>query len=297
MSGRAGAKLGWAIALAVLLLAAAGAYLLHRERRRSRELPYQYDMDSIREVRPDLIYYRETARMPTGLKTARGIATGAGDRILVTGDSEVVILGSDGKRLGGFAVKGRPGPVATDGDDVFLGLGTRLAVYSSSGQHRADWTGLGEKAVITSIAVEGDDVFIADYGNRIVWRFDRGWALRARIGEKDEARGIPGFIVPSPVFDVVVAPGKGLWAANPGRRRLELYDREGKLLRSWGRASVRIKVYTSEGKLSAVVAAPGHFGETALPLDVAVDSAGRILALDPRGMFVRVFEKIGEKTQ
>ncbi len=321
MSGGKRSVLAIAVAL-LLLLVATGWYLLHLERVRAGKEHYQYDLDPYRKVNPDLIRYREAERLPTGLRVPRGIAVDTQDRIVVTGDEQLVILGSDGKRLGGFAISGKPGPVAVSGDDLFVGLGRHLEVYSRAGKRRADWTSLGEKALITSVAVSDSDVFIADYGNRVVWRFARSGALRARLGEKDAARKVPGLIVPSPYLDVVVASKNGVWVANTGRRSLELYSGDGALVRSWGKASVeiggfsgccnpshvallpdgslvtsekglvRIKVYDVKGKLNAVVAGPQHFGKATEPLDVAVDSKGRILALDTRGAFVRVFEKI-----
>jgi DNA-binding beta-propeller fold protein YncE len=316
-----------AAAVAVLLLGIGGWLILRRERERASKEHYQYDLESLRGAGAELVRYRETARLPTGLTVPRGIAVARDGRIVVAGDSQVVILSAEGKRLGGFAVKGEPGPLAVSGGEVFLGFGDHLEVYSLAGESKGSWTSLGEKAVITSVAVDGEDVFIADYGNRAVWRFGRGGALKARIGEKDPAKGVHGFIVPSPHFDVAVDPKAGVWVANVGRRKLELYDRSGALVRSWGKASVgiegfsgccnpahvtllpdgsvvtsekglvRIKVYGGKGELRSVVALPAHFGKASLPLDVACDAKGRILALDSPGKLVRVFEKVGRKAK
>jgi sugar lactone lactonase YvrE len=197
-------------------------------------------------------------------------------------------------------------------DGVYLGVGEHVEVHSPSGERRATWTGLGENAVITSIAVGEKDVFVADYGGRLVWRFDRSGKLLGKIGEER-------LVIPSPYFDVAIAPDGALWAANTGKRRMERFSLDGRLEESWGKASMeiggfsgccnpshfairkdgsfvtsekgleRIKVYGPHGKFVCVVAAPDDFVEGTVGIDVAVDSAGRVLVLDPKARKVRIF--------
>mgnify|MGYP001826318076 CR=1 FL=1 len=60
-----------------------------------------------------------------------------------------------------------------------------------------------------------------------------------------------------------------------------------------GLAATRVKVYDAKGGLESVVAPPGLFDERpngpVIVLDVAIDSAGRVLVLDPSRRQVRVF--------
>jgi hypothetical protein len=53
----------------------------------------------------------------------------------------------------------------------------------------------------------------------------------------------------------------------------------------------RVKLHDSKGAFSCVVAAPDHFAGGTVGMDVAVDSDGRILVLDPAARVVRVFEE------
>jgi sugar lactone lactonase YvrE len=136
-----------------------------------------------------------------------------------------------------------------------------------------------------------------------------------RVDQADDQ----GFIVPSPYFDAALASKDRLWIANPGRRRVELYTFDGKMLAHWGKASFkiegfcgccnpihiavlpsghlvtsekglpRVKVYTPEGELASVVAPPAAFAEGTTGLDVAADSRGRIWVLDPVARKVRLF--------
>jgi hypothetical protein len=146
-----------------------------------------------------------------------------------------------------------------------------------------------------------------------------------RIGDKDEKRDIPGFIIPSPFFDVAVDPDGFLWVANTGRHSLENYTLEGDFRTSWGEFSMdiegfcgccnpthfafledgsfvtsekgiaRIKVYNRLGNLVSVVAEPDSFAAGTVGLDLAVDSSQRILVLDPHQKMVRIYEKISDQ--
>jgi DNA-binding beta-propeller fold protein YncE len=139
---------------------------------------------------------------------------------------------------------------------------------------------------LTSIAVSDQDVFVADAGNRVVVRCDTSGNLVAQIGKKDSSRNVPGFVIPSPYFDLVVSQDGLLRVVNPGRRRIEAYTFDGDIEFWWGAGSVniegfcgccnpvniavlpdggyvtcekgltRVKVYDSEGQFAGVVAAP-----------------------------------------
>ena len=52
---------------------------------------------------------------------------------------------------------------------------------------------------------------------------------------------------------------------------------------------VRIKLYNPAGNLLGVVAGPRDFPDGIVGLDVAADSKGRILVLDPVAAVVRVY--------
>jgi hypothetical protein len=56
----------------------------------------------------------------------------------------------------------------------------------------------------------------------------------------------------------------------------------------------RIKVYDRLGRLAAVVAGPDNFDEGTVGLDLALDSAQRILVLDPARRAVRIFVEDNE---
>ena len=156
--------------------------------------------------------------------------------------------------------------------------------------------------MITAIAVAPQHVFVADAGQRIVLSFDLEGREIGRIGAADPDRKMPGFIIPSPYFDLVAGPDEMLWVVNPGMRRDRVLfvlgrtavacgDAAGRELRDFfgccnpahlaimpdGRFITsekgipRIKVYSDAGEFQCVVAGPSELGVSASAL---VDARG-----------------------
>jgi len=285
-----------------------------------------YDQSEIRKVDPSLIRYRPTARWPTFFKVARGLAVGPQDRVYVAGDAGVRVFEPDGRRVAGFETGGEPGclAVAADGT-VFVGMVDHVEVYDAGGKRSAAWPSPGAGTLLRSVAVQDDRVFAADAGNRILLCYDRAGALVRRIGKAstgDEEEGF--FLRNNEHFDLAAGLDGALWVANAGRFRLERWTSDGELKWSWGAGStkvqdffgccnpahfallpgggfvtsekglLRVKTYSPEGAFDAVVAPPTDFDEKAGSLDVAADSRGRVLVLDPSAAEVRFYERISE---
>lgn len=273
-----------------------------------------------RRIDPALIRYREVRRIETGFRSVRGVAVGPGDRVYIAGDRAVEIFDGDGERISQIAMDGSPRCLGvTAGGTVYAGMIDHVEVISPSRQP-VKWASLGEKAAITSVAVSGDNVFVADSGNRVVLRYDTSGKIIGRIGRADKARNIPGLIVRYAGIDVAVDAGGVLWVTNPGRWRVEAYSFDGALKSHWGRQSEdidgfcgccnptaiallpaglgfvtsekglpRVKVYDNCGLFSSVVGGPETFAAVAGGFDLAVDSQGRIMVLDTAAKAVRVF--------
>ncbi len=309
--------------LAAVLLGAIGC---SEEKGSGLGKDFSYDVSELRKVDPKLIRYEEAAGFGTGMREARGLAVDAKDRPYVAGDDMVVAFDKEGKRGAEIKCGGSPRCLAVGANGtLYVGMKDHVEVFTPGGERKGMWPGLGEKAIVTSIAAGEDDVFVADAGNRVVVRYDLAGRQMGVIGRRDAARNIPGFTVPSPHFDVAIGRDGLLWVANPGRLRVEAYTFDGDLEASWGKPSPaidgfcgccnptdfaflpdgrfvtaekglpRVKVYGHDGQFECVVAPPDSFEKDAVGLDLATDSQGRILVLDPASKRVRVFVRKGTR--
>ncbi|MCK9203577.1 MAG: hypothetical protein M0P58_03950 [Bacteroidales bacterium] len=282
--------------------------------------PYAYDLRTLKKGDTTQTAYIETRQVHTRLPEIHGLATGINDWIYLAGDNGVEIYDQAGILKNRFDITGNAGCVAVDKHgNIWLGMEDHIEIRNASGKQIKTWKSFGEESFISSIAVTDSFAFIADAGRKVVYRCDLSGNMINRIGEKDPVRKIPGFIIPSPYFDLAIAPDRSLWVVNPGRYELEKYSYDGSFLTSWGEPGIgigrfcgccnpshftllrdgsfitsekgieRIKIYSAEGKFSAVVAFPSSFEEGTRGLDLATDSRERILALDPVKKQVRIF--------
>jgi hypothetical protein len=150
---------------------------------------------------------------------------------------------------------------------------------------------LGERTYLTSIAFLGDHLFLADAGRREGIRCGIEGESVLRFGRRGSSPDTPGFVVPSPYFQLGLAPDGNLRIANPGRHRVETYNPDGEYLDAWGEAAMaiegfagccnpthfcvlpngkvvtsekglnRIKVYDALGRFESVVAGADHLVE------------------------------------
>jgi sugar lactone lactonase YvrE len=287
--------------------------------------PYEYSLDSLKKVDPALNRFTETLHFGSSLETITALTTD-GESIFVAGKDGIEIFDGQGKPLKHFKIEGTPDCLALDATgNMFLGMQDHVEVLDAAGKPIALWPAVAPGSVITSIAVTRPFVFVADAGMKVVYRYDHKGKLYSRIGEKDPERNIPGFVIPSPYFDLGIGRKGELWVVNPGRHTLGQFEPDGRLVASWGLASMtvegfsgccnpshfailsdgsfvtgekgieRIKIYSPAGDFVCVVAAPDQFDEGTRGLDLAVDKQDRILVLDPTRKQVRIFVPAADK--
>ena len=247
-----------------------------------------YDIDDKIKIDSALILYHESVNpVSTGFSKSRAIATDGDGAVYVAGDKSIRLFDVAGNFRKEIKLPDSPRCLAVvKGDKIFIGMKNRVQVYDYRTKQLTGWQALNDKAVLTSIAVLKDDVFVADAGNRIVLRYDTRGKLINRIGKKDKDRNIAGFVIPSPYFDLAVASDGLLRVVNPGRHRIEAYTFDGDLEFWWGKYSsnvegfcgccnpvnfviledesfitcekglVRVKVYDAEGNFAGAVAGP-----------------------------------------
>jgi hypothetical protein len=275
--------------------------------------------------------FSESKRIPLTMDNPSALTVGSGGGIYVAGENAVVTLDAHGKETARYGVKGRPGCLAVSaGGKLLVGMRNHVEVLDAKGL-AASWQDLGERAYLTSIAVDDENIFVADAGNRVVLRFGHDGISRGRIGERDKERGLPGLVVPSPYFDVAIDPQGALWVVNPGKHGLENYRTNGDLVSSWYRSGMeaeafcgccnpihiafrsdnslvtaekglsRVKVYSPDTTLLGIVAAEpappiaenkALFCNVEPPImDLAVDQQDRILVLNKPEKAIIVYEE------
>ncbi len=281
--------------------------------------PYDYGMTALRKT-DTVPSYTELSPLKPVLREITSVAGNQDGKIYIAGKGGVEILDVSGRMLKHFPIRGYATCLTLMPDGTLvIGMEDHVELWSPSGNIISVWQAVDTNSMITSVAATQNLIFVADAGKKIVYQYDRYGKLQARIGEKDPVRKIPGFIIPSPYFDVGISPKGELWVANTGRYRLEKYSMDGSLLTSWGEASMamegfagccnpsnftilpdgsfvtsekgieRVKVYSPDGAFVALVAGPEAFDEGTRGLDLAAGSNGRILVLDPSRNQIRVF--------
>ena len=289
---------------------------------------FQYDLDALSKTDPNLVLYEESCDpIPTGFENSTCIASDPNGNIYVGGDKAIRVFVPGGRPLAHIPLEDTPTALtlAEDGT-IYIGLKDHVEILDSQGDRLAVWQKTDDAALITSLALSRDNVFAADAGNRVVWRYDRSGSIISEIGRKNPQRDIPGFIIPSPYFDIAMAGDGLLRVADTGRHRIEAWTARGDLELWWGKPStriedfcgccnpanftmlhdgsfvtcekglVRVKLYDPEGSFLGVVAGPETFGidpesHPAAAFDVAADKEGRIFVLDTINNIVRTFTK------
>jgi hypothetical protein len=290
--------------------------------------PYAYDLEKIRKSDSSAVQFTEGKSFKPLLAEIHGIAVGAEDEVYVCGKDGVEIYDKDGALQSRFGIRG----VATcigvgNAKSILLGMTDHIEKFDSKGNLLSEWVPASSESVLTSIAVSGTSVFVADAGAKIVYRYDNAGKLQNKIGQKDPQAGVKGFIIPSPYFDLAIADANHIWVVNPGRHNFEKYTFDGEIVTVWGKASMavdgfcgccnpsnfailpdssfvtsekaieRVKIYSPKGDYVCLVATPDSFTAGTKGLDLAVNSKGEILLLDPARGEIRKFAKKEHRKQ
>ncbi len=286
------------------------------------ENAYEYNLDEFRQVDSSLVLYREFFSFPVQVDKPKGIVL-CGTQIFIIGEDVFLKFNKEGALLLRKVLDTSPTCIACVNNSEFLvGMRDHICLLDGQGTLLSRWNSFGDKAVITSIVVSGKYIYVADAGNRVVYQCDKQGNVIRKIGEKNEEKGILGYVIPSPYFDVAVDADGFLWAANTGRHSFENYNADGSLRTSWEASSVniegfsgccnpahfaimddnsfvtsekglvRVKIYDQHGQFKGVVAPPAAFArEATVAPEVLADGANRIIALDFERKTVRIFER------
>ena len=317
------ALIGVVVALAIIAAAVAIITLdTTGEKGSGLSKDFTYDLNDIAKIDPNQILYEELGEpIRTGFTESHAIVVVPDGTIYTAGDKAIRMFSEKGQMRDEIKLIETPTclDVTTDGK-IYIGMKDHVEVYNNQGQCLSSWKSADNDAILTSIAAYKNDVFVADAGNRIVIHYDAGGNVINQIGKKNVDKNIPGFLVPSPHFDLAVAPDGLLRVVNPGMLRIEAYTFEGDLEFWWGGFStdldgfigccnpatftmledgsyitcekglVRVKIYDPDGNFVGVVAGPQQLVETGVAqicyLPENCQKGGFDVAVDAKG---RVF--------
>lgn len=292
---------------------------------RRGENPYALEVDQYRVVDAELISHKETRNFSLGLLIASDMSYHK-NILYISGNSSLVVLPLDGTQATMLEIL--PGATCLEVDDqhIFVGFGSFVAKYNHAGELLQRWDDLGERTVLTNLAIKEDRIYVADAGNRRIVIFNREGEQTGEFEGKAESEAGHGFIVPSANFDLAVNSFGELWVVNPGKHAVENYSDDGRMRGFWENMSfeidgflgccnparittledgsfvtsekglVRIKIYDESGVLKSVVASPDLFKEEeGKAPEVCADENNVIYALDFDKDMVRVFEPLETK--
>lgn len=319
------------IVFSVLLLLAV-VFLISRDLflspNKSNENPYEYDIDNLKQIDTSQICFKETKQFNPEITDIKGIAVDNNKIIYITGDHKIGFFDTNGNKTGEFSTDSTAQCIAVSEGDMFLGIGDHVEHYSREGIKLKSWKAFKNNSFITSIAVNGNFVYVADAGSKRLLKYSTAGNLVLEIGKKDTLKNLDGFVIPSKYFDVAFGAFNDMWVVNPGKRRIENYSLTGDIQSMWGESNMqldgfagccnpahfavlhdgsfvtyekgldRIKVYDPTGKFLCVVAGPGNFKgksdfhctQATLVNDLTTDSDGNIYVLDAYNL-VRIFSK------
>ncbi len=308
--------------LLLLAIIAVMSYDLFFKNVNNVENQYEYNIKNLKKVDTNLLCYHESFQIKPNASKLYGISIDKRDNIYVTADDKVFHYNRNGDSINSFKIDGKAGCIATGSKgELYLGFKDHLEIWDSSGKLITKWDRIPGLPFITCVAVDDSSVFIADAGNKIVHRYNFKGQLINQIGKKDPNKGIPGFFIPSPYFDVLIGHQNEIWAVNTGRHEFESYTKDGELISMFKKTSMtvdgfsgccnptniamlsdgsfvtsekgieRVKIHSANGDFKCVVASSDQFIEGTTGLDLAVDSKDRIFVLDPGKGMIRIFKK------
>ncbi len=312
---------GLLILIAIAIVVIISTDFIGNKAGQNKSNPYEYNIEAFKQVDSAKVLYNEVTTFPVLADQLSGIAV-SDSSVVVAAGNKLLQFNFIGEEIFRKPIIDTATCITMDGKkNVWIGMRHFVAAYDLNGTLIKRWKSFDERSVITSLAVSGDQIFVADAGNRVVYKCNRDGLIIARIGEKNEQKGVPGYVIPSPYFDLAIDNSGFLWVVNPGRQSLENYNADGSLRTSWGVAGMkiegfsgccnpaqmtimddnsfvtsekgmpRIKLYGQHGELKGIVAPPDLFdaGSYYAP-DVAVDASNKIYALDFARKQVRIFK-------
>ena len=240
----------------------------------------------------------QVGTLDPSMRRLLGVAFDAQDRLYAAGAPGIRIFGANREPIAEIETSGPVCCVDVDAQGfVYAGMRAKIEKFDPDGRQVAAWgdrgRGPGQFSFLTSLAVDGSFLYIADSGGRCIHRYAVNGDYVDAIREYQIPQGNPecaapdvapeeeGFLIPSGYFDCVVDEEGMLHVGHTGRHRVERYDRNGKSVGHWGRFGPRREDFCGCCNPTNLALFPdGRVATTekGVPRLKVYDSNGRLLA-------------------
>ncbi len=309
------------LALGVIAVVVVADYLSTRPGKRPPN-PFAFDVSEYESVEESQISHRETRQIRVADSKAVHIACHNNTIYLLTTDYLQVIT-PQGEELHSFSLAQTPNCLFVCPDmGIVIAFENFLASFSHEGDIHFRSAPTPDNAVLTSVVVLEDKIFVADAGNKQILVFNRELEQTNTFKGESGVSASHGFILPSVHFDMAANHDDELWVVNPGLHSIQNYATDGRFRGQWGKPSfasegfsgccnpsyisflsdgrfvtsekglVRIKIYKESGELESVVAPPDAFKNGLRAPAIATAENNLIVALDFDKSMIRIFEPL-----
>ena len=307
--------------IAILAIAAVVLYDSLSTRMEKRpDNPYQYSVEEFKPVDESFISHREVRQMEVDNPVA---FTWKNGKLFLLAGNNLQVVTPQGQELLNTRIGDNPQFVQVGKEEIIIvGFENYLVAMDPQGNELYRSEMLDENSLLTSLAISGETLFVADAGKRQVWILNNELEVIESFRGESGVSALHGFILPSLHFHIAVNEEDELWITNPGMHRIQNYSLTGRLRRDWGQPSfglegfsgccnpyyfaflsdgrfvtsekgiIRVKIHRESGEMESVVAPAALFPNGEKAPAIAVDDQDNIWLLDFDQKLLRLFRPV-----
>ena len=269
----------WASVTIIALLVVFIGYIVFDSALKKDNPPVNQSIGEVQNVTDDWIVVRV---FNPGKGQLNALAVAADGKILLGGESFVACYDSELNLLWEYRTEMPVTALTVSGDNVYAAVQAMILVLNMKGEKTADWGPYEDNSIITSLSANETYVAFADAANKTVFALDKKGALKSMIGRSDEA-----FVIPSFYFDIALDSESNLFVVNPGKRRIEKRNIDGKMISFFGEPGVEPGSFCG-------CCNPAHFALIPDGFVTAEKGINRIKILDEKGGFVEFVSSVNK---
>ena len=156
----------------VLLVALAGVtvfFFFKTNRKDENKNPYEYDITAAKEKSRASKSFTELEPIKLNDKKYACVATGSDSKIYVAGEKMLTVFSPAGKIIQDSPIEFDIGTIhLANNNEIFIGTGNKVIVLDQNLKPAREIGGFPEESIITSIATDDKNIFVADAGMKKV---------------------------------------------------------------------------------------------------------------------------------